>query len=116
MKGLCLPILLALLVSFAAQAHSQDKPAPCSIVAVYFSPNGGCTQAIIGELEKAKSSVLVQAYSFTSAPIAKALLGAHKRGVKVQVILDKSQRTQKYSAADFLANQGIPTSALTTRL
>jgi len=51
----------------------------------------------------------VQAYSFTSAPIAKALLDAHKRGVQVQVILDKSQRTEKYSSADFLANQGVST-------
>jgi len=53
--------------------------------------------------------VLVQAYSFTFAPIAKALLNAHKRGIKVEVILDKSQRTQKYSSADFMANSGIPT-------
>jgi len=52
--------------------------------------------------------VLVQAYSFTSAPIAKALLNAHKRGIKVEVILDKSQRTQKYSSADFMANSGSP--------
>jgi phosphatidylserine/phosphatidylglycerophosphate/cardiolipin synthase-like enzyme len=44
-----------------------------------------------------------------TAPIAKALLDAHKRGVQVQVILDKSQRTDKYSSADFLANQGIST-------
>jgi hypothetical protein len=36
--------------------------------------------------------------------IAKALLDAHKRGVQVQVILDKSQRNEKYSSADFLAN------------
>jgi phosphatidylserine/phosphatidylglycerophosphate/cardiolipin synthase-like enzyme len=36
-----------------------------------------------------------------TAPIAKALLDAHKRGVQVQVILDKSQRTEKYSSADF---------------
>jgi hypothetical protein len=35
-------------------------------------------------------------------------LGAHKRGVKVEVILDKSQRTQKYSSAAFLHNVGIP--------
>ena len=27
----------------------------------------------------------------------------------VQVILDKSQRTEKYSSADFLVNQGVPT-------
>ena len=32
-----------------------------------------------------------------------------RRGVKVQVILDKSQRTEKYSAADFVAHAGIPT-------
>jgi phosphatidylserine/phosphatidylglycerophosphate/cardiolipin synthase-like enzyme len=108
MKRFPLPILLVLLVFFVP-AHSQDKPTPCPTLAVYFSPNGGCTQAIIRELDKAKSSVLVQAYSFTSAPIAKALLSAHKRGVKVQVILDKSQRTEKYSSADFMANQGVPT-------
>lgn len=76
---------------------------------VHFSPHGGCTDAIISELNKAKSSVLVQAYSFTSAPIAQALLNAHKRAVRVEVILDKSQKTQKYSSADFLFNSGIPT-------
>jgi len=54
------------------------------------------------------ATVLVQAYSFTSSPIAKALLMAHKRGVKVQFILDKSQKTEKYSEADFLVNVGIP--------
>ncbi len=75
---------------------------------IYFSPRGGCTDAVIRELNKAKSTILVQAYSFSSAPIAKALLNAHKRGVKVEVILDKSQRTQKYSSATFLYNQGIP--------
>jgi phosphatidylserine/phosphatidylglycerophosphate/cardiolipin synthase-like enzyme len=50
----------------------------------------------------------VQAYSFISVPIAKALLDTHKRGVQVPVILDKSRRTEKYSSADFLGNQGVP--------
>ncbi len=61
------------------------------------------------EIDAAKTTILVQAYSFTSAPIAKALVEAHKRGVDVRVILDKSQRTEKYSEADFLHNVGIPT-------
>lgn len=78
-------------------------------VQLYFSPKGGCTEAIIKEIDNAKSEILVQAYSFTSTPIAKALLDAHKRGVKVQAILDKSQRTQNYSSATFLANSRIPT-------
>ena len=55
-----------------------------------------------------QATVLVQAYSFTSAPIAKALVDAHKRGVKVTVVLDKSQETEKYSSATFVANAGIP--------
>ena len=83
----------------------QEKPCNWE---VYFSPHGGATDAIVRELNRAKNTVLVQAYSFTSAPIAKALLNAHKRGVEVEVIIDKSQVTQKYSSATFLRNQGIP--------
>ena len=76
---------------------------------VYFSPHGNCTQSIVREIGSARSEILVQAYSFTSAPIAKALVDAHKRGVKVKAILDKSQRKEKYTSATFLANMGIPT-------
>lgn len=78
-------------------------------VQVYFSPHGGATAAVVDALEHATNTVLVQAYSFTSAPIARALVDAGRRGTKVQVILDKSQRTEKYSEADFLKNEGIPT-------
>lgn len=45
----------------------------------------------------------------TVAPIAKALVDAHKRGVRVDVILEKDNRTDQYSAADVLANQDVPT-------
>jgi phosphatidylserine/phosphatidylglycerophosphate/cardiolipin synthase-like enzyme len=83
----------------------QEKPTSWE---VYFSPKGGCTDAVIRELNKAQTTVLVQAYSFTSASIAKALLDAHKKGVKVEVILDKSQRTDQYSSATILFNAGIP--------
>ena len=89
----------------------QDTSQPVTTlpsVQVFFSPKGGCTDAVVRELGNANSIILVQAYSFTSAPIAKALVDAHKRGVDVRVILDKSQRTEKYSSADFLHNMGIP--------
>ena len=78
-------------------------------VQVYFSPNGGAAAAIIKEINGARTEILMQAYSFTSASIAKALIEAHKRGIKVQAILDKSQRSERYSSATFLANSGIPT-------
>jgi phosphatidylserine/phosphatidylglycerophosphate/cardiolipin synthase-like enzyme len=63
---------------------------------------------LVDEIHKEKQSILVQAYSFTSVPIAKALVAAKQRGVDVKVILDKSQfKAEKYSASKFLDNHGI---------
>ena len=54
---------------------------------IYCSPRSGCTEAIISQIDKAKYEVVVQAYSFTSTPIAKALLKAHKLCIKVETKL-----------------------------
>lgn len=45
---------------------------------VYFSPRGGCTEAIVKEISQAKSEILIQAYSFTSKEIAAAIVKVHK--------------------------------------
>lgn len=87
----------------ASEAVLHNAP-----VQVYFSPRGECTYAIVKEISAARSEILVQAYSFTSAPIAKSLLDAHKRGIKVMAILDKSQKKERYTSATFLSNSGVP--------
>lgn len=74
---------------------------------VYFSPHGGCIEAIVSEINKAKSEILVQAYSFTSKKIASALADAQARGVNVQIILDKSQRSARGSLAVFELRSGV---------
>ena len=89
-------------------SHATDLTLNNTPTQVCFSPRGGCTEAIISQIDKAKSEILVQAYSFTSAPIAKALVNAHKRGVKVEAILDKSQKSERYTSATFISNAGIP--------
>ena len=99
-----LSVLLTLVISTALAAESTPAR-----VAVYFSPSGGATAAVMQAISAAQTQILVQAYSFTSAPIAKALVDAHKRGVKILAVLDKSNVTQNYSAATFLVNVGIPT-------
>ena len=98
-------LLIALL--FCAFIGACAAP-PVQTDTIYFSPRGGCTAAIVRNLAAARESVLVQAYSFTSQPIAEALVKAHRRGVNVQVILDKSQRTEKHSVAHLLSGAGIP--------
>jgi phosphatidylserine/phosphatidylglycerophosphate/cardiolipin synthase-like enzyme len=86
--------------------HAAETSAPAR-AAVYFSPNGGATDAVVREIKAAKTQIVMQAYSFTSAPIAKALVDAHTRGVTILSVIDKSNETDTYSAATFLTNAGI---------
>ena len=63
-----------------------------------------CTEQIVSAIAGAHQSILVQAYGFTSAPIAKALADAHKRGIEVRVILDRNNMKE---GAAFLQHVGI---------
>lgn len=89
----------------------EVKPIPFAAnttYAVCFTPGQDCEGLIVKETRNARKTILLQAYSFTSAPIAKALTEAKQRGVDVRAILDKSQRKEKYTGATFLQNAGIP--------
>jgi len=89
--------------SMAAPAAAREDGISC-----YFSPHGGCTDAVVAEIDAAQRELQMQAYSFTSHPIARALIDAHRRGVKVTIVLDKSE-LKEHSLADEVAHAGIPT-------
>ncbi len=89
-------------------AEAPVKVQAAGELEVAFSPHGGATALVIKVIQSAKTSIRVLAYSFTSAPIARALVDAHKRGVDVQVVVDKSQKSARYTSATFIANAGIP--------
>lgn len=74
-----------------------------------FSPNQGATALVIKTIGTAKKSIHVAAYSFTSRPIADALVAAHDKGVDVEVVLDKSQRRGRNTLVPFLREHHIPT-------
>jgi phosphatidylserine/phosphatidylglycerophosphate/cardiolipin synthase-like enzyme len=76
-------------------------------VQVYFSPKGGCQEAVLRELHKARREILVQAYSFTSEPITMALVEAKKRGVHVEILLDHSNEKESYSDLRIFLEQGL---------
>jgi phosphatidylserine/phosphatidylglycerophosphate/cardiolipin synthase-like enzyme len=65
--------------------------------AVYFSPKGGCMDAVVREIKHARHEILVQAYSFTADPLTYGLIEAKKRGVDVEILLDKSNEKESYS-------------------
>jgi phosphatidylserine/phosphatidylglycerophosphate/cardiolipin synthase-like enzyme len=72
------------------------------------SPNGGALSLVLSAIDSATTSIEVASYSFTSKKIAQALVNKHRQGIKVRVVMDKSQDSEKYSSATFLANAGIP--------
>lgn len=100
--------LLILLLLLNPLSGSAEQFKATGNIEVYFSPRGASTEAIVREINTAKSEILVQASSFTSKPITKALVEAKKRGVKIEPILDKNHGKDKNTTADIISNIGIP--------
>jgi phosphatidylserine/phosphatidylglycerophosphate/cardiolipin synthase-like enzyme len=76
-------------------------------VSAHFSPKGGCTDAVVSVIKKARREILIQAYSFTSKPIAQALIDAKGRGVHVDILLDKSNEQETYTELGHLIREGL---------
>lgn len=111
MKPFWSAFVLAWVIPVMGFAQTAEAPVdvPSTKIRVYFTPGHTVETAIADEIGTAKREIRVQAYSFTNPIIVQALADAKARGVNVIVVLDKSNRTQKYSAADFTSNAGIET-------
>ena len=99
-------IISAMTVSLLAVAPAN---AQSPMMEDAFSPAQGATALVIKTIGTAKKSIHVAAYSFTSRPIAAALVAAHDKGVDVEVVLDKSQRRGRYTLVPYLRAHNIPT-------
>ena len=112
-----LPLLAGVLLGallawfwFTTQVQAPAGDAPAGTIprpSVCFTPGGNCTQRIVNAINAAREEVLVQAYSFTSPPIARALEEAKRRGLRVRIIVDDSQLTERYSQADEVERAGL---------
>ena len=107
MKKIMVKITLVLLVfstpSMAAVFKRGTQYQVC------FTPHQNCTAQIVSLINHAHKSIYVQAYTFTSHPIAKALVRAKRRGVAVKIIFDKSNfNSDFYSSSHYLIRHGIP--------
>jgi phosphatidylserine/phosphatidylglycerophosphate/cardiolipin synthase-like enzyme len=70
---------------------------PTAAYDVHFSPKGGCAEAVIYWIGRANQSIHVLMFIFSLDSIADALISAHKRGVEVKVLLDKSQSYSQFA-------------------
>ena len=102
------PCLLAALAAAAVPTASAASPAAApgtatgqsrlfaatGTVQVAFTPGDPVDEILIGLIGQARQQVLVQAFSFTHKRIARALVDAHRRGVRVEVLADDRQDRQ----------------------
>jgi len=78
-------------VNFSAKQAQTVADTSETLVTAFFSPKGGIEQQILTSIGGAVATIEMAAYAFTNENIAKALLDAVKRGVKVSLVMDKSQ-------------------------
>jgi phosphatidylserine/phosphatidylglycerophosphate/cardiolipin synthase-like enzyme len=107
---------LATVAAVAALVLAQVRtPAPSTgpavvdrDIAVFFSPDGGCLEGIVWQIQSARRSIDVQAFMLSTKRIAEPLIAASRRGVKVRVIFDATQAEEEISLDEDLVQAGIP--------
>jgi len=84
-------------IVYGRYSESYLRPSPAPTYDVYFSPKGGCADAVLYWIGRANQSIHVLMFIFTLDSIADALISAHNRGVEVKVVLDKSQSYSQFA-------------------
>lgn len=97
---------------FVAAQLAPSRPAGPAVVdrdiAVYFSPNGGCLDAVANAIASARKSIHVQAFILSTTRVSRPLIEAHRRGVEVIVIFDHDWANEPISLDEDLVEAGIP--------
>lgn len=102
----------ACLLALPGQARPESHTLPAQgTVELAFTPWDDSEAAILRVLKEARKAVYVQAYVFTSRPLAKALIAAKDRGVAVEILSDREMLAKDEagrSQIPQLAAAGIP--------
>lgn len=103
--------LAAAVLSLAVGAlPAVAGPLPASgTVEALFTPWDDAESALLGLIGGARKSIHVQAFLLTSRSVARALMEAHRRGVRVQVLADREMTIKgDNSQVPQLAAAGVP--------
>ena len=98
-----------LLLTFVHVSHAREiSPAPQTTYEALFTPGDAIDARLVEMIDGARSEVLVNAFTFTNRRIERALIKAHTRGVRVEIVADRMQALDlPGSAVPALARQGV---------
>lgn len=83
-------LFAALLLAAAPLSAGSTLPAEGK-VEVAFAPWDDVERLVMDQIDGARQAIYVQAYTLTSRNIAKTLIAAAERGVKVEVLADRDK-------------------------
>jgi len=110
-RAIAATLVLACAVAAASPgvAAREAKPPAKTTLEALFTPGDPIDTRLVALIDGAQREVLVQAFSFTSKKIARALLAAHRRGVRVEILADRAQTLELAgSVVPGLARDGVP--------
>ena len=101
-------IALAISLTLCPVLAREIAPATQATYEALFTPGDAVDARLAGLIDGAQTEVLVNAFSFTSRRIGRALSLAHARGVRVEIVADRGQTLElPGSAVPTLARQGV---------
>ena len=89
-------------------SETKSETKPSTNAQVLFSPGTDCLDALVDALEGAKSHVDICVFTITDNRVARPIVEAHRRGVKVRIVTDDDKSEDRGSDVDRLAEQGVP--------
>lgn len=96
-------------MSFSAGVAVAERLPATGTVEVAYSPADDTEALVLRVIAAARRTLHVQAYVFTSRPVASALVAAHRRGVRVEVLADAEMNSRaKGNVMPQLLAAGIP--------
>lgn len=93
--------------ALAFDVGTLRKPAARESIEVAFSPWDDTEGLLLRTIGSARTSIHVQAYIFTSRKLADALIDAHRRGVRVEVLADRETTLKGRNRIADLADAGV---------
>ena len=82
-------------------ANSEDKSL------AFFSPGDQCRDVIIDHVTRAIQRINICVFTISDDSISSAILTAHKKGVKIQVITDNDKSLDEGSDVERIAREGV---------
>jgi phosphatidylserine/phosphatidylglycerophosphate/cardiolipin synthase-like enzyme len=73
----------------------------------FFSPDDNLQELLLRLIDREQESIKLAIYAFTDGEIAQALVEAHQRGVKIEVVTDISCLRDKFNKIEYLQEKGI---------